>query len=208
MTSYAAIARLAGGATLAFVLSVSLPGLASAQTPEREGFWFGFGAGVGSADVTCDDCDGDSDRETGGAGYLKAGWTLNPRVLLGIEGSAWTRTEDEEGVDVTINMYNVSGTLTFYPSETAGFFVKGGAGMAFVNSKFEEGNTTIDSDMGNGLGLLAGIGYDFKLGRRVSMTPALDVYYGNIGDLKFAGEDLASGWKQNVVALTIGLTFP
>jgi hypothetical protein len=185
-----------------------MPVAASAQTPEREGFWFGFGLGAGSADVTCDDCDGDSDRETGGAGYLKAGWTLSPRVLLGIESSAWTKTKDEDGVDITLNMYNVSGTLTLYPSETAGFFVKGGAGLAFVNSKFKQGNTTIDSDMGNGLGLLAGIGYDFRLGRRVRLTPALDAYYGNIGDLKFADEALASGWKQNVVALTIGLTFP
>jgi len=208
MTSWTNIGRLVGGGVLAIALSAAMPVAASAQTPEREGFWFGFGVGVGSADVTCDDCDGDSDRETGGSGYLKAGWTLNPRVLLGIESSAWTKTEDEDGVDVTINMYNVSGTLTLYPSETAGFFVKGGAGLSFVNSKFKEGNTTTDSDMGNGLGLLAGIGYDFRLGRRVRLTPALDAYYGNIGDVKVGSETLATGWKQNVVALTIGLTFP
>jgi hypothetical protein len=205
MTSFTDLTRLAGGVGLALVLSASLPVAAAAQTAEREGFWFGFGAGVGSADVTCD---GDSDRETGGAGYLKAGWTLNPRVLLGLEASGWTKKEDEDGVDITLSMYNVSGTLTFYPSETTGFFVKGGAGLAFVNSKFEEGNTTIDSDMGNGLGLLAGIGYDFRLGNRVRLTPALDAYYGNIGDLTFADEEIASGWKQNVIALTIGLTFP
>lgn len=208
MTSWTNIGRLVGRGALAIALVAAVSAPASAQTPERQGFWFGFGAGVGSADVTCDDCDGDSDRETGGAGYLKAGWTLNPRVLLGIEGSAWTKTEDEDGVDVTISMYNVSGTVTVYPSETAGFFLKGGAGLAFVNSKFEEGNTTIDSDMGNGLGLLGGIGYDFRLGRRVMLTPALDAYYGNIGDVKIGDELLASGWKQNVVALTIGLTFP
>lgn len=205
MTSLTDIVRFTAGAALAFVLSVSLPSAASAQ--EREGFWFGFGAGVGSADVTCDDCDADADRETGGAGYVKAGWTLNPRVLLGIEGSAWTKTQDEDGIDVTVNMYNVSGTLTFYPSDTAGFFVKGGAGLAFVDTKLKRG-TTLDIDLGNGLGLLAGIGYELRLGNRVRLTPALDAYYGNIGDIRLAGEDVATGWKQNVVALTIGLTFP
>lgn len=203
------IIRLVKTGLLAVAFAALLPMTALAQAPEREGFWFGVGAGIGSADVTCDDCDDDeNDRERGGAGYLKAGWTLSPRVLLGIEGSAWTKKEEDAGTDITINMYNVSGTLTLYPSDTSGFFVKGGAGLAFVNSKYEEGNTTVDSDMGNGLGLLAGIGYDFRLGRRVRLTPALDAYYGNIGDVKIGGETLATGWKQNVVALTIGLTFP
>ena len=204
-----AITRLVKIGVLAAALAVFVPATALAQAQEREGFWFGFGLGVGSADVTCDDCDNDeNDRETGASGYLKAGWTLSPRVLLGIEGSAWTKKEEDSGTDITINMYNVSGTLTLYPSETAGFFVTGGAGLAFVNSKYEEGNTTVDSDMGNGLGLLAGIGYDFRLGRRVRLTPALDAYYGNIGDVTSGGETLATGWKQNVVALTVGLTFP
>ncbi len=204
-----AITRLVNIGVLAAALAAFVPATALAQAQEREGFWFGFGLGAGSADVTCDDCDDDeNDRETGAAGALRAGWTLNSRVLLGIEGSAWTKKEDADGTDITINMYNVSGTVTLYPSETAGFFLKGGAGLAFVNSKYEEGNTTVDSDMGSGLGLLAGIGYDFRLGRRVRLTPALDAYYGNIGDVKIGGETLATGWKQNDVALTIGLTFP
>lgn len=204
-----AIIRFVKLGVLAAALTAFVPATALAQAQERQGFWFGFGAGVGSADATCDDCDDeDNDRETGAAGSLRAGWTLNSRVLLGVEGSAWTKSEDEDGADVTINIYNVSGTVTLYPSETAGFFVKGGAGLAFVNSKYKEGNTTIDSDLGNGLGLLAGIGYDFRLGRRVRLTPALDAYYGNIGEVKIEGETLATGWKQNVVALTIGLTFP
>jgi Outer membrane protein beta-barrel domain len=201
-----AITRLMKIGVLAAALAAFVPATALAQAQEREGFWFGFGLGVGSADATCDECEGD--RQTGAAGAIRLGWTLNPRVLLGIESGAWTKTEDEDGADVTINMYNVSGTLTLYPSETAGFFVKGGAGLAFVNSEIKGGNTTIDSDMGNGLGLLAGIGYDFRLGRRVRLTPALDAYYGNIGDVKVGDETLATGWKQNVVALTIGLTFP
>lgn len=203
------ITRLLNISVLAAALAMFVPATALAQAQEREGFWFGFGLGAGSADVTCDDCDNDeNDRETGAAGSLRAGWTLNSRVLLGIEGSAWTKNEEEDGADVTINMYNVSGTVTLYPSETAGFFLKGGAGLAFVNSEIKGSNTTIESDMGNGLGLLAGIGYDFRLGRRVRLTPALDAYYGNIGDVKIEGETLATGWKQNVVALTIGLTFP
>jgi Outer membrane protein beta-barrel domain len=199
------IFRPIGAGVLAVALSLFVPMTASAQAPNREGFWFGFGAGVGSADATCDDCDDeDNDRETGLAGYVKAGWTLNPRVLLGIEGSGWTKTED----DVTLRMYNVSGTLTFYPSDTSGFFVKGGAGVAFFDTEVEDGNITTKSDLGNGLGLIGGVGYDFRLGERVMLTPALDAYYGNIGDLKVNGETFASGWKQNVVALTIGLTFP
>lgn len=58
-----------------------------------------------------------------------------------------------------------------------------------------------------GWGLLAGIGYDLRVGRNVSLTPCVNYFYGKPGDLVFEGEDAFPGWKQNVVSFELGLTF-
>jgi hypothetical protein len=173
---------------------------ASAAHPqERQGFWIGLGGGYGSAKATCDDCEGD--REGAGAGYLKMGFTLNERLLLGGEFNLWTKSED----DVTLNLYNATATLTFYPKAESGFFLKGGVGASFVDTEFDDGDIT--ADLGSGLGLLAGVGYDWRLGRNVSVTPAFNYWYGSPGDLVIGGETLATNWKQNVFDITIGVTF-
>ena len=81
--------------------------VASAGHPqERQGFWISFGAGVGSAKVTCDDCGGG--RETGPIGHVALGGTLNERLLLGVDASFWSK--EQEGV--AVNLYNGLVTLT------------------------------------------------------------------------------------------------
>jgi hypothetical protein len=178
-------------------------GRASAEhAQERQGFWLGIGGGYGSADATCDECDG-GNREGGVAGYLKLGWTLTDRVLLGGEFNVWTK--EQEGVRV--NFYNASGTLTVYPQPSAGFFLKGGVGGAFVDTEVVEGGTRITADLGSGLGLLAGVGYDVRVARNVSITPAVNFWYGRPGDLVVSGVTIARNWKQNVVDFTVGVTF-
>lgn len=197
---------------LAVWLWAACPAAASAQTPPpspvREGFWFGIGAGVGRADVSCDGCDDDeSGSETGGSGYVKAGWTLNPHVLVGGELNVWTRHEDFGGADAWLTMYNASATVTLYPSATAGGFVKGGVGVAYLDTDVERRDTTITIDLGSGPGFVVGVGYDIRVGR-VAITPAVNYWFGNIGDLRGRGVSVASGWKQSVVDVTIGVTFP
>ena len=192
---------------LAVCLFLALHADASAQAPVREGFWFGIGGGAGRAEVTCDDCD-DEGGETGGSGYVKAGWTLNPRVLVGGELNVWTRREDLGDTDAWLTMYNASATVTFYPSATAGLFVKGGAGVAYLDTDVQGGRgSNITIDLGSGPGFIAGAGYDIRLGR-VALTPALNYWRGHIGTIVGRGVSVASGWKQSIVDVTIGVTFP
>jgi opacity protein-like surface antigen len=203
------ITRYLGVGALAVLITASLPAAAAAQTPTPGGFSLSVGAGVGSADASCDDCnDGDDDdRQIGAAGYIRAGWALNSQVVIGAEGSLWRKKEDQDGADVTLRMYNLLGTLTFYPSATSGLWVKGGAGLSFADSKFDDGDVELETDTGSGLGVNAGVGYDFRVSDRVLLTPAIDYYYGNIGELTFDDEPFATDWKQNVLMFTIGLTF-
>lgn len=185
---------------VSWVASAS-PASAGLHPQERHGFWIGVGGGLGSADATCDDC-GEGDRENGGVGYLKLGGTLSERLLLGGEMNVWTK--EQEGV--TLNLYNATATLTFYPQASSGFFLKGGVGVGFVDTQIRENSTTITVDMGTGLGLLAGAGYDLRVGKNISITPAVNFWYGQPGDLKFGSETLASNWKHNVVDFTVGIT--
>lgn len=186
--------------------TVCLPAAASAQSAPREGFWFGIGGGAGRAEVTCDACD-DEGGETGGSGYVKAGWTLSPRLLVGGELNVWTRREALGDSDAWLTMYNASATVTFYPSAAAGFFVKGGAGVAYLDTDVERRGSTVTIDLGSGPGVLVGAGYDIRLGR-VALTPAVNYWRGHIGTIGGRGVEVASGWKQSIVDLTIGVTFP
>lgn len=176
--------------------------LAADRPQTRKGFWVGLGVGYGSADVSCDDCES-GDREGSGAGFLKLGGTLNERVLLGGEVNLWTK--EQEGL--TVNLYNVSATVTFYPKPSGGFFIKGGAGLSFVDTELREGNTVISVDLGSGFGALAGAGYDIRVARNISLTPAFNFYYGRPGNLKFGSETIATNWKQNVFDVSLGITF-
>lgn len=198
---------------IAFVAAVSLSlvlGSVDASAQERNGFSFGVGAGLGSADATCDDC-GSGDRETSGSGYLKGGYALNEHLLLGVEFNLWTKTYDVPGFDnasSTVNVYNVSGTMTFYPQASSGLFLKGGAGVSLLDLELKASGSTLTADVGKGPGLIVGAGYDIPVGRHVAITPAVNFWYGQIGDVKVLGESLATGWKHNVIDFTVGITFP
>jgi hypothetical protein len=168
---------------------------------ERRGFWIGLGAGYGSAGVGCDGCEG-SERQDSFAGSLRLGGTLNERVLLGFESNGWIK--EQEGVTVTLGSF--TGTVTFYPQARSGFFLKGGVGLSYIDTEVRDGSLSASLSK-TGWGVLAGLGYDLRVGRNISITPLVNYYYGKPGDLEFEGETAFGGWSQNVVSLEIGITF-
>jgi hypothetical protein len=187
---------------LAIVAVEALP--AAAQ--ERQGFWISGGGGWGSLGVSVDELE--DEREGSGVGFLRGGWTLTPRVLLGGELNAWSQSEEvEQGLDARLTVYNLSVALTYYPQPMGGFFVKGGIGGTFADTDLTLEGTSITVDLGRGVGFIAGAGYDVRLTRRLYLTPAVNLWYGRLGDIQVLGEPLFSGWSHNVVDITIGLTF-
>jgi hypothetical protein len=188
-------------ATAAYLASASVASSAS-NPPARQGFWIGFGIGYGSAHATCDGCIAGK-RESGGVGYLNLGGTLSDRLLAGVEVSGWSK--EHEGV--TLNLYNILGTLTIYPRPSSNFFLKFGGGLAFLDNDFKAGPTTITVDQGNGVALLAGAGYDIRVWTKASVTLGANFWYGQrFGSIVF-GDPFTSTWKQNVVDVTLGITF-
>ena len=183
-------------AVLCVVLVTSSTALWAQRPQTREGFWIGFGFGYGSFDVSCDDCP-DIDREGSATGFIKLGGTLSPKLLLGGEVTAWVKSES--GYDMVAG--NVSAVLYFYPVVTSGLFLKGGLGY----SNYRESNE-FDGSF-NGFGVVAGIGYDIRVGGNISITPNLDFAFGGGGDLDVDGLGELTGWTQNLFQLALGVTF-
>ena len=188
------------------------PLLATAQ--EREGFWFGAGVVIGSAAVRCNACD--DGRDVGGGLSIRAGWTVNERLLIGGEftGVAMfpevnlltpTGVHLEDNVPATFFLYNLLGTVTFYPNASSGFFVKGGAGLSGIDVQIDYETSYLTIPIGNGLGVLAGAGYDFRVARRISVTPAVNISSGRLRTDGVFGERVT--WKHNVIDFTVGVTF-
>jgi hypothetical protein len=134
-------------------------GSAAAQHPQvREGFWFSGGLGYGS--LGCDNCDG---RISGLSGGLSLGGTLNEHWLLGVGTTGWYRSED----GATLTVGTLDARARFYTSASGGFFLTGGLGLGTISASVDGFGS--DSEMG--LGLMLGLGYDFRVGDNLSLTP-------------------------------------
>jgi hypothetical protein len=157
------VIRVCQALALATMLVVS-PRVAAAQDAAnphaRSRFWFNGGLGYGS--LGCSDCSG---REGGFTGNLTFGGTLSPKVLLGGSSNGWTKSED----GVTITAGALTALIRFYPSATGGFYVIGGLGL---------GTLSIDTSFGDasetGTAAILGLGYDFRVGDNVSLSPFLN----------------------------------
>ncbi len=160
-------------------------GAAQAQDAQvRQGFWIGGGMGYGSMGLSCDGCL-EFEREGGFSGYLKLGGTLRPNVLLGVETNGWTKSEG----GATVSMGNLSGAAYWYPAPASGFFVKGGLGYSVLDAD------GIVESRESGFGLLAGLGYDVRVGRNLSLTPVANWFRGGF-----------DGGSTNVLQFGLGLT--
>ena len=188
------LARVLG---LLAVLTTSAS-VARAQYPQRrEGFWIGFGLGYGSANVTCDGC-GSGPRTGGVTAFVKLGGTPSPNLLIGGAINGWSHASG----GATETMGNVTASLYYYPVARGGLFLTGGLG--FSDYRVD----TSPSVEGTGWGFTAGVGYDIRVGRNVSLTPVANFVYGGVGDLSVSGGGtFATGWKQNVVDFGLGVTF-
>jgi hypothetical protein len=146
------------------------------QAQTRQGFWIGGGLGYGS--LGCNGCD----RLGGASGYFKLGATLRQNILIGVETNGWTKSESGQ----RLTMGNMSGAAYWYPMPASGLFLKGGVGYSVLDDGF-----TNES----GLGLLAGAGYDVRVGRNMSLTPVANWFRGSY-----------TGFSTNVLQLGLGIT--
>jgi hypothetical protein len=165
---------------------------AQGKPQTREGFTISFGFGGGSAGFSCDACT--SDRESGGAGYLRIGGAIRPNLILAGQSSGWVHEENNANLVIATTTFSAQ----FYPVTASGFYLLGGLGVGTVGTSTTFGSTTTTTS-GTGLGIELGTGYDWRVGKNFSLTPFIS--YFATGGVKIDEE------KTDGNAITFGLGF-
>ena len=179
-------------ALVALGLAVAAP-LQAQSTPHRQGFFLGFGLGGGGGSIT-----GQGDDVNGGTGWLMLGGTLGPKLRLAADFQAFS---PEHNDDLEI------GTSTFaalwYPRASGNFFLKGGVGAAEVSI-----HGPGPDGSGIGFGTVLGLGYDIRVGQKVSITPQFNVFGGRTGDIEDDdGNVLRNDVEFGLATLSVGVVF-
>jgi hypothetical protein len=141
---------------------------------DRNGFFLGFGLGGGSAEA--EDQAGSSGSDGGVGANFRIGGAVTSQVTLGFETSAWVRREEflvlGQTIDATTTLSVGTFGVTWYPSTTQGFYVKGGLGFGQAELDFESGGASLAYSE-NGFGFLAGVGWEWRLTEKFALGPQL-----------------------------------
>jgi len=129
----------------------------------------------------CTDCEITTYRHTGSA-LINAGWSINPRADLGAE-MLWvaSRTAGNDRIRVSFLMASAQ----FRPWRTRGFFLKTGAGMAFVhNYVLDEGEAGETAFRSKAFALALGAGWEWRLARRLGAQVIGAQHVAALGDMQ------------------------
>lgn len=181
---------------------------ADAPVYSRQGTWFGVGLGAGAATLSCAICEGEQGHR-GTAGYLRAGTTINGRLLVGGEVNGWQRS-DETGsqriLSLTANGY-------WYPNPRHGYYFKGGFGLSRYKQWSQDGNNdalTTGLAAGGFTGQV-GAGYEIRVNPKTSFVPFLNLVATAQNALSTERDDGTSYQRNklpnraNVLLLQLGL---
>lgn len=207
------VRRAAGLAILAILAALAAPWAVSESVaaqqpsqPARSGFWIEGGTGAGTVRSACSAC-ADVTVAYGTSTHLRAGGTLAPGVLLGLEIFALHSSDLRLSADVApVDAENgaIAPVVLWYLGG-GGFFLKGGVGLArgtfTVQSRPREPITT---ERG-GLAISFGLGFDLGLARWLALTANLGTHVMAIGDVRVDGA-LADDVIATVYEAGLGLT--
>jgi hypothetical protein len=182
-------------ATLAALQFAVSPAVAGKYAHSRDGFFIGFGLGLGNAGANLNGLD--PDRENSGTGNFRLGWAIANNTTLGLESSSWMKTYgniDGAGTDLKLTGTVTTFALTYFP-QNIGFYLRGGLGVATGTAKLENGVLSI-SDTETGLGLLGALGYEWRLTQKFALGPQFQYAYLNIGGDGTESVDFVSATLQ------------
>lgn len=153
----------------------------------RQGIWVALGGGYGSLGISCSFCG--TDREGGASGMFGIGGTLSSHMTVGLETNGFYKTTN--GVDVIDGQ--ASASLHYYPSPTGNIFIRGSVGYSHLS--LDDGTDEVTAG-GAGVGL--GVGYDFYVGKTVSITPYFNYLFALSGNGKVNGQDSGEKLHPNL----------
>ena len=174
----------------AALLMLLLPSIGRAQAaagdppspPSRT--WVVVGAGSSTARGDCQTCEEDFPYRSGGSILGNVGYRLNPRADIGAE-ILWVPVETQQG---EIRATHFDAIVQVRPWSSHGFFLKGGAGMAFIRNWIDAvGPAPINS---KALSIAIGGGWAFRPTNRIGFQVFASQHAGAIGDLQTASGDV------------------
>jgi outer membrane protein with beta-barrel domain len=163
------------------VLASLVPASAPAQdapTAPSSRLWIVAGAGSGTLRGHCQDCGQDFPFRHGGAVVGNAGYRVTPKVDVGVD-LFWMQWRNESG---RIRATAIDAVAQFRPWASKGFFVKGGAGMAFVRNWVQTLGPHPDNQ--KALAVVYGGGWEFNVKERLGLQLFATQHVGALGDLQ------------------------
>jgi len=158
---------------LCLILAAGTPAWAQSR-PERQGFWASVQFGYGLLDTFSDQ--EPHDEQGVFALAFNLGGTLGRHVRLGAQINGWlieasNLNAPAKGASVS----QIFAIAQVYPWSARGVFLKVGAGRAIYT------NHNADEFGSSGWGQTLAVGFDWPVGRRFSLTPAIDYSRGSLG---------------------------
>ena len=154
------------------------------ELTEASNLWLTAGSTFATLRGDCQTCEEDFPYRHAGSVLANAGYRVNDRMDVGAE-VFWMPVDTAAG---RIRTTHFDAVAQFRPWASQGFFVKGGAGMAFVRNWVD----TIGSDSINSkaLSVVIGAGWAFRPAARLGLQVFGAQHVAALGDLQTAHENV------------------
>lgn len=157
---------------------------ATTGTVEGSRVWVVAGAAFTAVRSDCQTCEEESPYRHAAGVLGNAGYRLSERLDVGAE-LFWVPVETASG---RARMTHIDAVAQFRPWRSQGFFVKGGAGMAFLRNWVDAvGPSPINQ---KALSVVIGTGWVFRPNARIGVQVVAAQHAGAVGDVKTATADL------------------
>jgi hypothetical protein len=147
--------------------------------------WIVAGGASGTVRGDCQECEQDFSFRHAGALVGNVGYRVGSRLDVGAD-IFWMQWRNESG---RIRATAIEGVAQFRPWESKGFFVKGGAGMAFVRNWVQTLGPNPDNQ--KALAVVIGGGWEFRRPGPLGVQLFAMQHVGAVGDLQTANGPVA-----------------
>jgi hypothetical protein len=155
---------------------------AGSSTDSR--LWLVAGTAFATLRGDCQTCEAEAPYRHSGSLLANAGYRVSDRMDVGAE-VFWVPTATAQG---RLNTTHIDAVAQFRPWRSQGFFLKGGAGMAFVRNWVDTiGPGAINS---KALSVVVGAGWSFRPAGRIGLQVFGSQHAAALGDLKTANADV------------------
>jgi hypothetical protein len=160
------------------------PATPAIAPPATSKLWLTAGAASATLRGDCQTCEEDFPYRHAGSILANVGYRVNDQMDVGAE-IFWMPADTEQG---EIRTTHLDAVAQFRPWTSKGFFLKGGAGMAFVRNWVDAiGPAPINQ---KALSVVIGAGWAFRPAERVGFQLFGAQHVAALGDFQTADEDI------------------